>query len=487
MRQAKMARRHADWPSDEDEDNRHDLHPHGHSYHFASEIFPLLKKFLDYNAVRYAYRGQQIGSEDEVRRWLCTNGLPEHGNTLTKHEEKTIKHWASFAFVKLSDLKAAGETSQDEIVGILHKLGLQQADNGRFQFVRGRGDTFDNLAEIQTRLHTEGGAIFPRAAYVNKVTEQEQVKLRVWAARAMTATEKGPSTPPKAKQTSTSRKATTAKKNGKSADKRKVESDRKKPPTVSPTQSTPSAKAEAKTSGSVSSLSEQHDENEKAQPHLFEQLDHQHFRQQIAPLLKKAFTSTRNEYAYGDQKIGTDGDLRLWICRNGVPSEHLTDEEAKRVYIWASYALVKLSDLDHSETAYSDNQIEHVLSKCSIRRERHGKYSLQGKNLGNERDVAQLLCTEVIHRSVYKKLSEEEKANLRLWAARQNCLDVRKFGVQEDSMRKRSLYYTLLGLMLLLAVFGAVFVVRPAIGWHFVTTRVGKSVPNVCLLFQVKC
>ena len=45
-------------------------------------------------------------------------------------------------------------------------------------------------------------------------------------------------------------------------------------------------------------------------------------------------------------------------------------------------------------------------------------------------DVARVICTEgarSIHRSAYTKLSDEEQANLRLWAARHNCRQVRRY------------------------------------------------------------
>lgn len=51
----------------------------------------------------------------------------------------------------------------------------------------------------------------------------------------------------------------------------------------------------------------------------------------------------------------------LWICRHGVPNQHLTQQETRRLHTWASYALVKLSDLNQLVTEYSDADVEQVL------------------------------------------------------------------------------------------------------------------------------
>lgn len=145
---------------------------------------------MDISGIRYAYRGEVIGSEDDVRRWMCSDGVPELGNALTNEEEEILTEWASFANVKPSDLLGDAACSEDDIIFLLGKMGLREGPDGRFRFASGRGAEFSSLTEIRDKLRTHGRAIFPRAAYVNNLDESDQVNLRLWAAGAVASSNK---------------------------------------------------------------------------------------------------------------------------------------------------------------------------------------------------------------------------------------------------------------------------------------------------------
>ena len=435
-RPAKKARGQSRKKKDDDSSDMDvSLEEIGYSYHFATDIFPLLKKFMDYSLVRYSYRGITIGAEDDVRRWLCKNGVPDHNNTLTKEEEETLTRWASLANVKFSDLKLVKLCSQENIIELLYKMGLQQqASDGSFQFATGRGPSFQSLEEIRDRLRTEGRTIFPRAAFVNKLSEQEQVQLRAWAASAVVATpnnddvEMDDSPAPAnvvSPEVSDFKVRSSNMERIRDFDEDTVNSIT----SIENETKDVSSQAELQTrNGSIDDedtpLPTESAKNE-FEEEIVENTGHSKFRESIHPLLMQFFGYSRNEYKYQGKVVGNDVDARIWICRHGVPPcDNLTAEDIRQLQVWASYALVKLGDLNHLVTEYSEKQIEEALRKLHVNREEDGTFSIRGENLGNLDDVARLLCTEgaqSIHRSAYTKLSEEEQANLRLWAARRNC------------------------------------------------------------------
>jgi hypothetical protein len=255
---------------------------------------------------------------------------------------------------------------------------------------------------------------------VNNLTESEQSKLSVWAAQGSASPTKHSWTPSKSKVVSP---------------ENKVKSKR-----------TPSRKKEAddrlgRSSAEKNDLDDDSadlDDYSVIEQRIFHNASPYNFRQDIAPLVRTAFTYRRNKYSYGEEKIGSDDDVRLWICSNGVPSEHLSLDEIKLVYTWASYARVTHGDMTQLVTEYTDNEVDEVLEKLSIVRGTDGDFSLDERVLGSRDDVAQIFCAEgsdFIHRSVFQKLSHEEQANLRLWAARCNSRHLRTYG---DALKRKN-------------------------------------------------
>ena len=332
---------------------------------------------------------------------------------------------------------------KQEIFQLLGKGGLQQQEqDGNFSFVSHRrgGPTFDSLAHVQERLLSEGlSNVFPRASLMNQLDESDRVNLRFWATTGdqtspnMVSPEAAPSCH---KNTAVRNRAmSTLKGQDGDDDESMAESDDKIEEDEDRTQS-PAGDTRLEARDSASYMTANSSEHVETELHLFEQTGHSNFRCEIFPLLNKAFSYRRNEYRLEGEIIGSDVDVRLWICRHGVPNQQLTQQETQRLHTWASYALVKLSDLNQLVTEYSDADVEQVLLKLNVRRsEDDGQYHARGGSWDSLADVARVVCTQgaqSIHRSAFTKLSEEEQANLRLWAARCNCRRVRTFSNQDE-------------------------------------------------------
>jgi hypothetical protein len=389
---------------------------------FRKDIFPLLTKITALRAGRYVLpNGTVLGTEDDARRWLCAHGLPEDDtSSLSTQEQSVLMQWAFCANLKRSDWRHSGGPltfPHSDICQILAKVGLTADADGRLATARMH---FCNLEHVRTQLRQKGPTtVLPRSLYVSALSEEERARLRMWAAQPSVAVAHVVVSPDTVAD----------------LEPRLVRSQTDTTPIATGSTCADTSLSMSDTRVAATSPLRNHDT--KGESMLFEQTGHRNFRANIFPQLRKIFHYSNCTYSWRGKEVGSEVDARRWILRHGVPLVGLTDENVAMLHTWASYAYVKLSDFNHLVTQYSDNQIEQLLvHKLQVQCQEDGTFATRRANLGCLEQVARLLCTQgsgAIHRSAFTRLTEEERANVRLWAARSNCRTVVVFTETEES------------------------------------------------------
>ena len=158
--------------------------------------------------------------------------------------------------------------------------------------------------------------------------------------------------------------------------------------------------------------------------------DQHFFMEVIFPLLEKVLTCNRSNIAYrvdDDSAIvfRSEDKLRQYLCQHGIPHVHrLTSEEHKTLSTWVRYAHVLKSDLSGTHPALTSAQVvrDILLDGLHVvkdeQQQQHYKAANQVFASLPELQAYIRGHGDAVAPRRYRNLSQNQKINLRVWAAR---------------------------------------------------------------------